>query len=176
VKNIVITGFMGTGKSTVGKILSEEYGLDFVDTDVLIEEKAGGKKVTEIFDEYGEAYFRSLEKEVIKDIAAKENTVVATGGGAIVNSENLSLLKRRSAIIICLTARPDTILKRIRNEEGVRPLLKAADPLKKIEGLLDRRREAYLKADVLIDTSDLTPQELAERIKVILKEKNIGRN
>ncbi len=167
---------MGTGKTTVGKMLAEDYSLDFVDTDVLIEEKAGNKKVTEIFDEYGEAYFRRLEKEVIKDIAAKENTVVATGGGAIVNSENLSLLKRRSAIIICLTARPDTILKRISNENGVRPLLKAADPLKKIEGLLDKRREAYLKADVLIDASDLTPRQVADRIRVVLKEKGIGRN
>jgi shikimate kinase len=173
-KNIVITGFMGTGKSTVGNMLAEDYSLDFVDTDVLIEEKAGNKKVTEIFDEYGEAYFRKIEKDVIRDVSLLENAVISTGGGAIADKENLALLKEKS-IIICLTASPEVILERIRKEDGIRPLLKVKDPLKRIKELLDSRKEAYMKSDIIIDTSDLTPSEAAETIKTLLKEKEIGR-
>lgn len=174
-KNIVITGFMGTGKTTIGKMLAEDDGLDFVDTDALIEEKAGNKKVTEIFDEYGETYFRQVEKDVIKDVSLRENAVISTGGGAIADKENLAQLKKNSIIIICLTARPEVILERTKKEEGIRPLLNVNDPLKRIKELLDSRREAYMKSDIIIDTSDLTPAEAVERIKTLLKEKEIGR-
>ncbi|MBI5043392.1 MAG: shikimate kinase [Nitrospirae bacterium] len=174
-KNIVITGFMGTGKSTVGKMLAEDYGLDFVDTDELIEKKAGGKRISEIFEESGEAYFRKIENDIIRDVSLRENTVISTGGGAIADKENLALLKRKS-IIICLTARPEVILERIRKEEGIRPLLKVEDPLKRIKELLDSRREAYMRSDIIIDTSDLTPGEAAKKIKIILKEKGIAKD
>jgi shikimate kinase len=174
-KNIVITGFMGTGKTTVGKMLAEDYGLGFVDTDELIEKKAGDRRISEIFEKSGEAYFRKIEKDVIRDVSLRENVVISTGGGATADKENLSLFKKKS-IIICLTARPEVILERIRKEEGIRPLLSVEDPLKRIKDLLDIRREAYMKSDIIIDTSDLTPGEVAERIKALLKEKGIGRS
>ena len=116
-KSIVITGFMGTGKTTVGKRLSEEYNLEFIDTDELIEKKAGNKKVNKIFAKFGEAHFRKLEKDVIREIAAEKDSVIATGGGAIVD-KNLAVLKKCSSIIICLTSRPDVIVLRTRNEKG----------------------------------------------------------
>lgn len=175
-KCIVITGFMGTGKTTVGKMLSKEYNLEFIDTDELIEKKAGNKKVNKIFTEFGEAYFRKLEKDVIREIAEKKDAVIATGGGAIVDKENLAVLKKDSSIIICLTARPDVIVLRTRNEKGVRPLLNSDNPLIKIEELLKKREDAYSKADVIIDTSDLTPAEIIMKIKKILKERGIGKD
>jgi len=176
VKSIVITGFMGTGKTTVGKRLSEEYNLEFIDTDELIEKKAGNKKINKIFAEFGEAHFRKLEKDVIREIAEKKDTVIATGGGAIVDKENLSLLKKSSSIIICLTSRPDVIVFRTRSEKGVRPLLNSDNPLIKIEELLKKRADAYSKADVIIDTSDLTPDDVIMKIKNILKERGIGKD
>lgn len=165
---------MGTGKSTVGKMLARDYGLDFVDTDDLIVKKAGNKTVAEIFEESGETYFRKIERDVIKDIFQRDNIIISTGGGAIADKENLALFKKKS-IIICLTASPDVILERIRKEDGIRPLLNVNDPLKRIKELLDSRKEAYMKSDITIDTSDLTPSEAAERIKTLLKEKEIGR-
>ncbi len=175
-KSIVITGFMGTGKTTVGKRLSEEYNLEFIDTDELIEKKAGNKKVSKIFSEFGEAYFRKLEKDVIREIAEAKDTVIATGGGAIADKENLAIFKKCSSIIICLTARPDVIVLRTRSEKGVRPLLNADNPLIKIEELLKKREDAYSKADIIIDTSDLTPDEVIMKIKNILKERGIGKD
>ncbi|MEK6657616.1 MAG: shikimate kinase [Nitrospirota bacterium] len=175
-KSIVITGFMGTGKTTVGKRLSEEYNLEFIDTDELIEKKAGNKKVNKIFAEFGEAHFRKLEKEVIREIAEKKDAVIATGGGAIVDKKNLAVLKKCSSIIICLTSRPDVIVLRTRNEKGARPLLNSDNPLIKIEELLKKRVDAYSKADVIIDTSDLTPDEVIIKIKNILKERGIGKD
>lgn len=175
-KSIVITGFMGTGKTTVGKRLSEEYNLEFIDTDELIEKKAGNKKVNEIFAEFGEAYFRKLEKDVIRETAEKKGAVIATGGGAIVDKENLALLKKCSSIIICLTSRPDIIFLRTRNEKGARPLINSDNPLIKIEELLKEREDAYSKAEVIIDTSDLTPDEVIIKIRNILKERGIGKD
>jgi shikimate kinase len=176
VKSIVITGFMGTGKTTVGKRLSEEYNLEFIDTDELIEKKAGNKKVNKIFAKFGEAHFRKLEKEVIREVAEKKDAVIATGGGAIVDKENLAVLKKCSSIIICLTSRPDVIVLRTRNEKGARPLLNSDNPLIKIEELLKKRVDAYSKADVIIDTSDLAPAEVIMKIKNILKERGIGKD
>lgn len=175
-KSIVITGFMGTGKTTVGKRLSDEYNLKFIDTDELIEKKAGDKTVSEIFAEFGEPYFRNLEKDVIREIAEKKGAVIATGGGAIVDEENLAILRRSSFIIICLTARPDVILLRTRNEKGVRPLLNADNPLTNIEELLKKRDDAYSKADIIIDTSDLTPEQVIVKIKDALREKGFGKD
>ena len=175
-KSIVITGFMGTGKTTVGKRLSEEYNLEFIDTDELIEKKAGNKKVTKIFAEFGEAYFRKLEKDLIREIAEKKHAVIATGGGAIVDKENLAVLKKSSSIIICLTSRPDVIVLRTRNEKGARPLLNSDNPLIKIEELLKKRGDAYSKADIIIDTSDLTADDVIMKIKNILKERGIGKD
>lgn len=175
-KSIVITGFMGTGKTTVGRRLSEEYNLEFIDTDELIEKKAGNKKVTKIFAEFGEAYFRKLEKDVIRKIAEKKDAVIATGGGAIVDKENLAILKKSSSIIICLTSRPDVIALRTKNEKGARPLLNSDNPLIRIEELLKKREAAYSKADVIIDTSDLTPADVTMKIKDVLKERGIGKD
>ena len=118
--NIVLTGFMGTGKSTVGKILAKKLKMGYVNTDEIIEEKEK-KKISQIFEEDGEDYFRKKEREVIKDISKDNHQVIDLGGGAIIKEENLKDL-RKNGLIICLTASLEEIMKRTEEEE--RPLLK----------------------------------------------------
>lgn len=161
-KNIVLTGFMGTGKSSVGRHLAEGLGLGFVDTDDLIEERAG-LTVSEIFERFGEGRFRALEREVIQGLSTQCNLVIATGGGAIMDGENLSNLKR-CGVIICLTASPDTILSRI-GEGDERPLLSGLDKKRAIISLLKKRGPFYSKADFMIDTTDRQVEDVVKEIK-----------
>ena len=165
--NIILTGFMGTGKTAVGKRLAKRLGWQFVDVDQLIEASAK-MSVARMFAERGEAVFRRLERRVINRLVHGRYQVIATGGGAFVDPQSRAKL-RASGTVICLTARPRTILTRLGPRLTHRPLLSGrADPLGRIRTLLQQRATAYAQADVMIDTSDLTVDEVMERLWVLL--------
>ncbi len=160
---------MGTGKSTVGKILAKKLKMGYVNTDEIIEEKEK-KKISQIFEEDGEDYFRKKEREVIKDISKDNHQIIDLGGGAIIKEENLKDL-RKNGLIICLTASLEEIMKRTEEEE--RPLLKIKssklkvkrrERRKKIAELLKKREPYYKKADILLDTTGISPSQVAEKI------------
>ncbi len=159
---IVLTGFMGTGKTSVGKELGRSLGYPFIDTDSLIEEREG-KPISLIFKEKGEDYFRRLESTVVKEVSLRSNVIIATGGGVIKNRINVDNLGRRG-IIIWLKTEPEIILKRIMLEGGKRPLLDVEEPLNEIKKLLFEREGIYEQSDIVFDTSYITPGETAQEI------------
>ena len=162
-KRVILTGFMGTGKTAVAEILAKKLGFIFLDTDLTVE-KETGKTITEIFEQEGEASFRETEKKMVKKALDKEKVVVATGGGAVTDSENLKLMKEKG-IVIGLAASPEAILKRISSLD-TRPLLQTEDQLKKIKSLLSHRSRFYREADRIIDT---TFKKIEETVEEILK-------
>ena len=167
--NVALIGFMGTGKTAVGKVLAEKLEKKFVGLDALIEQRAG-KSVTEIFHQDGEVAFRELEIEVTKEIAGEENIVIDCGGGIVLNKINIDRLKR-NAVIVQLTASPDVVLKRILTDGEVRPILNVPEKAVKIRELLEFRRPYYEgAADIRINTSNLDVDSIAERIIKKLKE------
>jgi len=160
-KNIVLVGFMGTGKSVVGKHLAAKLDRDFIELDDMIESKEK-MSIKDIFEKKLEPYFRQVEKEAVKEAAKRENVVISAGGGAVMDEENFKNLKN-SGIIICLKASPDTILKRTKNLK-TRPLLNVPDPKKQIEEFLKKREPYYNKADFSINTDNLTIEQVAARV------------
>jgi shikimate kinase len=160
---IILTGFMGTGKTAVGQALAKRLSYEFLDTDLMVE-KETGKTITEIFEKEGESSFRAYEKKMVKKALEKEKVVVATGGGAITDTENLKLMKERG-VVIGLAASPDVILERVQRFD-TRPLMKTKDQLKKIQSLLSQRSPYYREADRIIDT---TAKRVEETIEEILK-------
>ena len=167
-KNIILTGFMGTGKTAVGRQLARKLNIPFIDTDDLIEKEAG-RSIAQIFAGHGEDYFRRLESKVIDDVSSKTNMVIATGGGAIVNPKNLEALKK-GGIVICLTASIDAILSRIDNGDE-RPLLAKGDSREVVSGLLKLREPFYEKADFIIDTTAKSIKEVVNEILKIVGSK-----
>lgn len=165
-KNIILTGFMGVGKTSVGKQLAQDLGYAFVDTDRLIETDQN-MTVTGIFSKFGEPYFREVEAKIIGNVMRGKSQVVSTGGGAVIWDMNREAFKK-AGIVICLDARPEVIFERIRHETH-RPLLQTADPLSRIRELLESRAKFYTQADITIDTSeksvDTVIREIKERIK-----------
>jgi len=161
-KNIVLIGFMGTGKSVVGRHVAERLKLRFIDVDAEIE-KNNNTTVETIFESEGEEAFRKMEAEEIERIDALHGGVIACGGGAVLNESVMDRLGERS-IMVWLWADVDTILKRTQNS-GARPLLKVKDRRSEIEKILSIRKSYYTAAsDLFIDTSDKKPEEIAERI------------
>jgi len=161
-KNIILTGFMGVGKTSVGTGLAKELGYTFVDTDDLIEadEKT---TITEIFATRGEPYFRDVETQVIRRVMEGEGQVVSTGGGAVIRDENREAF-RAGGLTVCLTGRPEVIFSRIKHETH-RPLLQVGDPLAQIRELLESRETYYRLADMTIDTSDKSVKDAIAAIK-----------
>ena len=160
-KNIYLIGFMGTGKTVVGKLLAKKLGLEFIDLDDVIEEKEG-IKISEIFKQKGEPYFRKVEKEVVRDISQKSGLVIGCGGGVVLDKDNLVNLKK-TGTVICLEARAEVILNRTKTTNH-RTLLNVEDPKKKIEELLSQRVPFYSQAHFTIDTSRLNIKEVAQKI------------
>lgn len=160
-KNIVLTGFMGAGKTAVGKELAGLLDMRLIDLDSEIE-KAEHMTINEIFKQFGEKKFREIETEMIKKVANNENIIISTGGGAVMKQENIDLLKK-TGIIIYLMATPETILQRT-GKNSDRPLLQVANPLAKINELLNLRKPFYEKADIMIDTENKTPLRIAKEI------------
>ncbi len=159
---IVLTGFMGTGKTSVGKEISRMLGYRFVDTDDLIEEREG-MPISLIFKEKGEDYFRNVEQSIVQEAGQMRNVVIATGGGVIKNKKNVESLARRG-VIIWLKASPEIILKRVMTEGGKRPLLNVEEPLIEINNMLKERLPLYQQADTAVDTDYITPRETAREI------------
>jgi 3-dehydroquinate synthase len=159
---IVLTGFMGTGKTSVGRELSRRLEYSFIDTDNLIEEKEC-MPISLIFKKKGEDYFRTVERSIVKEVSQRSDVVVATGGGVIKDRQNVNELRRRG-IIIWLKADPEIILKRVMLEGGKRPLLDVEEPLNEIKRLLAEREGLYMQSDISIDTSFITPGEAVEEI------------
>jgi shikimate kinase len=160
--NVVLVGFMGTGKSSVGKLVATRMRFQFVDNDSIIVERAG-MEITEIFEKHGEATFRDYETRALESIAHLNRCVVSTGGGAVLREENRALLQR-IGLVVLLTAREEVIYDRVaRNTK--RPLLSTEDPRERISTILAQRREAYASvAQVTVDTSDLTREQAAEAV------------
>lgn len=160
-KHIFLTGFMGTGKSEVGKRLAERLGWRFVDTDALIEREER-LTIPEIFAQKGEPYFRMVEGRVVEEVCGEEGVVVATGGGAIVDEGNRQRMQE-SGVVVCLTASPEIILTRV-GGGGNRPLLQGGEPLERICSLLSQRAAAYAKADITVETSGLSVDEVVKEV------------
>ncbi len=163
--NIYLVGFMGTGKTAVGKELARIKKCKFVDLDDLIEEKEK-RSIPEIFAKSGEPYFRKLEKETLKEAAQKNNLIVSCGGGIVIDKDNIDLMKK-TGTMICLTASSDVILERT-HKFNHRPLLNAPDPKGKIELLLKERAPYYALADKVIDTSGISVKEAAAKVLSLL--------
>lgn len=159
---IVLIGFMGTGKTSVGRALSRKLGYRFIDTDVLIEEREN-MPISLIFKKKGEDYFRKIEHDTVEEVSRSNNIVIATGGGVIKNGKNMENLGRKG-VIIWLKAESDIILKRVMTEGGKRPLLDVEEPLKEINKLLTERLPLYRQADVSVDTNYITSEEAAQEI------------
>ena len=175
-KNIILVGFMGSGKSVVGRALARLTGLSMVDADAELVRRAG-RPISQIFQEDGEDAFRELERLVIRDLCAQSGKVIAAGGGSFVDPDNRKLMLTKGQVI-CLTARPETILERVSQAQGnatpnansaegtapVRPLLAGDNPLVRIKELLAQRSEAYDLALYTVETDDLTPEQVAQRV------------
>ena len=167
--SIALIGFMGTGKTAVGRALSEKLGKRFIELDPLIEQKAG-KTIPEVFQEDGETVFRELEITVTKEAAREKEAVIACGGGVVLNKINIDRLKKE-AVIVYLTASPKVILKRTLHDDEERPLLKAADPAQTIRELLRFRQPFYKRAaEITINTSRLDIEATVTQIITRLKE------
>jgi len=170
--NVALIGFMGVGKTAVGKALAEKLSREFIELDTLIEQKAG-KSIPEIFQQNGEVAFRELEIEVTKEVSRNKNLVIACGGGLVLNKINIDRL-RESSIIVYLTASPRAILNRIPSEGEERPLLNTPNKALAIQELLRFRKPFYERAaDIKINTSKLDTDAVAEQIISRLKEGEI---
>lgn len=160
-QNIILIGFMGTGKTTVGKLLATRLSMTFMDMDDCIV-KVAGKSIPEIFADDGEPAFRALERQVVIDLSAQSGLVIATGGGVVLNPDNVRDLGR-SGLLVGLTASPEVILDRLRHDTG-RPLLNDGDKAAKIRKLLDSRQHLYNAIPFRINTDPLSGEAIAEHI------------
>jgi len=161
IRNLALIGFMGTGKSSVGRLVADMLRFTFLDTDEVIIARAG-KSIADIFAQEGEAAFRERECLLVEELAQRNNTVIATGGGLPVNPANLSSLKTH-ALVVCLWAGPEKIWERVRHSSQ-RPLLQDPDPQAKIRSLLAAREPFYKQADVLINVEQRAAREVAQQI------------
>lgn len=164
-KNIVLIGFMGSGKSIISKRLANMLNRQLLSTDDLIVQQEG-RSVNRIFEESGEGYFRQMERKVVEGVAEKQSVVIDCGGGVVLNPENITDLKRRG-ILIYLSASPECIYENIKDKDD-RPLLNVQDPLARIRKLLKERRALYEQADYIIMTDNKTADEVCEEVIRIL--------
>ncbi len=160
--NVILTGFMGTGKSTVGRLLAAHLGYEFVDTDQLIESRHG--TIASIFAELGEAVFRGYERDVAVELAGRSGLVIGTGGRMLLDPVNRDALSGTGRVF-CLSASADEILRRVLADSSPieRPLLAGPDPRQRVLDLLAERTPMYRQFEQ-VATDDSTPGELAERI------------
>jgi shikimate kinase len=162
--NIALVGFMGAGKSSVGRALATRLGKAFVETDALVELEAG-MSVAEVFATHGEAHFRELESSVIRQAVGRVDCVIACGGGAVLREENVTAL-RGSAVLVYLEVSAQSVLQRVDPRSGVRPLLSGPDRAQKAEELLARRRPVYESvADITVSTDGLALDEVVRLIE-----------
>jgi shikimate kinase len=161
IRNLALIGFMGTGKSSVGRLVADLLRFTFLDTDHVIEARAR-KTIAEIFDQDSEQVFRDWEKKIVQELTLRDKTVISTGGGLPANQENLNSLKTH-ALVVCLWASAEAIYERVRDHDH-RPLLKQTDPLEKIRSLLAARAPYYRQADVLVNAEIRSVREIATQV------------
>ncbi|HKL21318.1 MAG TPA: shikimate kinase [Tichowtungia sp.] len=159
-KNIVLIGFMGTGKTVTGRVLAEKTGMELVDMDSIIEERAG-KPISSIFADDGEPAFRKMERELAHELAQREELIISTGGGIVLHPDNTTDFEK-SGLVVCLTASPETIFQRLENDT-TRPLL-SGDKKEQIRELLQTRKPLYDAIEHQIDGDRLDPEGRADAI------------
>ena len=155
--NIVVTGFMGTGKSTVGKLLADKLGRPYLDTDEEIVRRIG-MSIPEVFQRDGEERFRHIERRMCRFLAAQGGYIISTGGGMLVDDSNREVMLA-SGFVVCLSATPEAIAERLKTDKTERPLLKGD-----WRGLLAKRKPAYLEIPNQVDTTGKTPEAIANEI------------
>ena len=162
-RSIVLIGFMGTGKSSVGRLLARQSGWPRFETDEMVEAQLG-MPIDEIFARFGEERFRQVETDVLKKLDAKQNAIIVTGGGMVLRRQNVERL-RELGTVVCLTANVGTLVKRLSRRRN-RPLLQTGNPTETIATLFEQRKKFYDEAaDFVIDTSRLNPEQVAEAIR-----------
>lgn len=159
--NLVIFGFMGTGKTMVSKKMEKILRLPRVDMDQIIEEQEH-KTITDIFAQNGESYFREVEKKVVAQLSQQKGLIIATGGGVVLNEENIRNFEK-NGVCICLNAQPETIYERVRAHSH-RPLLNTDNPLATIKKMLDTRRPFYDRVPYQVCTDDKNPDQICAEI------------
>jgi shikimate kinase len=165
VPSIILTGFMGTGKTAVGQEIARRLARTFVDTDALVVESTG-QSISDIFAHAGEARFRELERAAVARACTLVDAVVATGGGAMLDRENRERMKI-AGIVVCLHASEDSILERVGGDVA-RPLLQGGDARERLRTLAAQRADAYAAADHHVDTSERSIAEVAETVMALL--------
>lgn len=171
-KNIALVGFMGSGKSTVGRALSQKIGYLFIDLDGQIEEKTG-RSIPEIFKRDGEDTFRQIEAAALKDVLAAKKVVISCGGGVVLREENRDVLKQK-AIVAYLKAETDELFRRVGATGSKRPLLNVEDPKAEIKRLVEEREPLYQSvANMTISTTGETINNIAETIIKELKTRGL---
>ncbi len=170
-RNLVLVGFMGAGKSVVGKQLARRLRRPFVDTDQVVEARAG-RRIAAIFATEGEPAFRALERAAVAEVASRRGQVVSTGGGAVMDPANMATL-RASGLVVYLAARPETLAARVAGSD--RPLLAGAtDPAARVREILERREAAYRAADVVIETDGLPVPAVVGAVLRVARARGIG--
>lgn len=165
-RNLVLVGFMGSGKSSVGRLLSSLTGFALVDTDTLVAQEAG-QSIPAIFRRHGEEHFRALETGVLQSLVGRIGLVVATGGGIVTVDENRRLLPQIGPVV-WLDASPDHLYQRVKHSK--RPLLQTADPRRTVEELYRQREPLYRETATLrIDSTNLTHRQTAEAVLALLR-------
>jgi len=170
-KNLVLIGFMGTGKSSVGLRLAQKLKKKFVDMDREIE-LVNGMSIADIFKRYGEVRFRSEESLMAIKVGKRQDIVIATGGGTVLKDENIDSLKE-NGILICLDASPEDIFSRVNRKKGTRPLLNKNVSIEDIERLLQEREAFYACADIRVNTSDRDLESIINEIMQSIKDKKL---
>lgn len=166
---VILIGFMGVGKTSVGKALSKKLNMDFIDTDCEIE-KITNHTINDIFEKYGEKHFRKLENKILKDLVQNNDKIISTGGGIIVSKENYEILKKEENVIF-LDASTETIIQHLSKEKCKRPLLKDSKNLyKKIDDLMSTRYEKYKEVcNIRIDVNGKNIDEVVSQILVYIR-------
>jgi len=167
-RNIVLVGFMGTGKTTIATKLAVRLKMKYISTDNLIE-KREKRTINEIFTDSGEEYFRGVESDVVREVSGMADSVIDAGGGVVLSEENMANLKS-CGMVISLTADADTVVERTKKYKH-RPLLNVEDPRRKIRDLMAKREPFYAKAEHVIDTGKLTVRQVVDRIAGLIEDK-----
>ena len=160
-RNIVLVGFMGSGKSSTGRYVAERMGRPFLDMDTEIERREG-RSIPDIFAKSGEPFFRELERNLVRELAAQSGLVIAPGGGIVLNPDNIRDFAA-TGLVINLRVSPEWVLKRV-GQDPHRPLLQGADPLQRIRDLMEKRRALYAAVPYQLETDGLTPEAVGDQV------------